>query len=90
MISEVEGSVVSQRQKQVAEKKDKKLNEKFTEVGGDIVPGVKVKMTRNRQVGIVKEIRGKNAVVQLGTIPITVSLNDLVVVVDKIEENEAK
>ncbi len=76
----------NQKQKQVAEKKDKKLNEKFMEVGGEIKPGVKVKMMKNRQVGIVKELRGKNAVVQLGAIPITVSLNDLVVVVDKIDE----
>ena len=47
-------------------------------------------LMKNRQVGIVKEIKGKNAVVQLGAIPITVSLNDLVVVVDKVEETETK
>ena len=46
-------------------------------------------MMKNRQVGIVKELRGKNAVVQLGAIPITVSLSDLVVVIDKIEESSA-
>jgi DNA mismatch repair protein MutS2 len=34
-------------------------------------------------VGIVKEIRGKKAVLQVGVVPITVELKDLVLVVDK-------
>ncbi len=89
-MKQISALLFDQKQKQVAEKKDKKLNEKFKEVGGEIKPGVKVKMTKNRQVGIVKELRGKNAVVQLGAIPITVSLTDLVVVVDKMEESESK
>ena len=86
VMKQINALLFDQKHKQVAEKKDKKLNEKFKEVGGEIKPGVKVKMMNNRQVGIVKELRGKNAVVQLGAIPITVSLNDLVVVVDKVEE----
>lgn len=90
VMKQINALLFDQKQKQVAEKKDKKLNEKFKEVGGEIKPGVKVKMMKNRQVGIVKELRGKNAVVQLGAIPITVSLTDLVVVVDKIEETETK
>ena len=90
VMKQMNALLFDQRQKQVAEKKDKKLNEKFQEVGGEIKPGVKVKMMKNRQIGIVKEIKGKNAVVQLGAIPITVSLNDLVVVVDKVEETETK
>lgn len=86
VMKHIHALLFDQKQKQVAEKKDKKLNEKFKEVGGEIKPGVKVKMMNNRQVGIVKELRGKNAIVQLGAVPITVSLNDLVVVVDKVEE----
>ncbi len=86
VMKQINALLFDQKQKQLAEKKDKKLNEKFKEVGGEIKPGVKVKMMNNRQVGIVKELRGKNAIVQLGAIPITVSLNDLVVVVDKVEE----
>jgi DNA mismatch repair protein MutS2 len=88
VMKQINALLFDQRQKQVAEKKDKKLSEKFKEVGGEIKPGVKVKMMKNRQVGIVKELKGKNAVVQLGAIPITVSLADLVVVVDKVEETE--
>lgn len=88
VMKQINALLFDQKQKQVAEKKDKKLNEKFREVGGEIRPGVKVKMLKNRQVGIVKEIKGKNAVVQLGAIPITVNLTDLVVVVDKVQETE--
>ena len=88
VMKQINALLFDQKQKQVAEKKDKKLNEKFKEVGGEIKPGVKVKMMNNRQVGIVKELRGKNAIVQLGAIPITVSMNDLVVVVDKLEEEK--
>jgi DNA mismatch repair protein MutS2 len=40
-------------------------------------------MKQNRQVGIVKEIRGKKAVLQVGVMPITVELKSLVVVKDK-------
>lgn len=86
VMKQINALLFDQKQKQVAEKKDKKISEKFKEVGGEIKPGVKVKMMKNRQIGIVKELRGKNAVVQLGAIPITISLSDLVVVVDKVEE----
>jgi len=85
VMKQINALLFDQKQKQVAEKKDKKLNEKFEEVGGTIKVGVKVKMMKNRQVGIVKELKGKNAVVQLGAIPITVNLSDLVVVVDKVQ-----
>lgn len=85
VMKQINALLFDQKQKQVADKKDKKLNAKFEEVGGEIKPGDKVKMLKNRQVGIVKELRGKNAVVQLGAIPITVSMNDLVVVIDKPE-----
>jgi DNA mismatch repair protein MutS2 len=40
-------------------------------------------MKQNRQVGIVKELRGKKALLQVGVMPITVDLKDLVVVRDK-------
>jgi DNA mismatch repair protein MutS2 len=90
VMKQINALLFNQKQKQVAEKKDKKLNEKFEEVGGVIKVGDKVKMMKNRQVGVVKELKGKNAVVQLGAIPITVSLSDLVVVVDKVMTTEDK
>jgi DNA mismatch repair protein MutS2 len=40
-------------------------------------------MKLNRQVGLVKEIRGKKALLQVGAVPMLVALKDLVVVIDK-------
>ena len=40
-------------------------------------------MRKNRQVGIVKEIRGKKAIVQVGIMPITTDLTELVKVIEK-------
>ena len=42
-----------------------------------------MKMRQNRQIGIVKEIKGKKAVLQVGIMPITVSLEDLTLIKDK-------
>ncbi len=73
----------NQKEKMVTEKHQKKLNEKFIEIGGEVKVGDKVKMKQNRQVGILKEIRGKKAIVQLGVLPLTVSLDDLSLVKEK-------
>ena len=62
---------------------EKKLNEKFIEIEGEIKVGDKVKMRQNRQIGIVKEIKGKKAVLQVGIMPMTVLLEDLTIVKDK-------
>ncbi len=72
-----------QKEKMVTEKQQKKMNEKFEEVGGEVKVGDKVKMKQNRNTGIVKEINGKKAVLQVGVMPMTVALKDLVVVKDK-------
>lgn len=72
-----------QKEKQVAEKQQKKLNEKFEETGEEVAVGARVKMKQNRQVGTVKEIRGKKAVIQVGVVPITVSIKDITVIREK-------
>ena len=59
------------------------LNEKFIEIQGKIKVGDKVKMRQNSQVEIVKEIKGKKAVLQVGTMPMSVLLEDLTIVKDK-------
>ena len=43
-------------------------------------------MTQNNQVGTVKEVRDKKVIVQLGVIPITVDLKNLVAVKDRLPE----
>lgn len=70
--------------KKVTGKMQKKIEEKFSEVGGEVVPGVKVKLKKNHQVGEVLELRGKRAVVRIGQLPMQVELKDLVVVKEKI------
>lgn len=72
-----------QKEKISAEKQQKKLAEKFEEIGGEVKVGDKVKMKKNRSTGIVKEIRGKKALLQVGIMPMTVELKDLVVIRDK-------
>ncbi|MBO9203519.1 MULTISPECIES: endonuclease MutS2 [Niastella] len=86
LIKQMHALLFKQHQKQVTEKVKKKINSKYDEVGGEIQIGDKVLMKKNHQVGEVKELRGKKAVVQLGLMPITVSVDDLVVVTEK--ENE--
>ena len=83
VVKMIHALLFNQKEKMVTEKHQKKLNEKFIEIGGDIQIGDKVRMKQNRQVGIVKEIRGKKCVLQVGVMPITVELKDLVVVKDK-------
>lgn len=84
VIKTIHSLLFHQKEKFKTEKQQKKLNEKFEEIGGDIKIGHKVKMKQNRQVGIVKEIRGKKALLQVGIMPMTVALKDLVVVKEKI------
>lgn len=73
-----------QKEKQVAEKQQKKVDSKYIELGNEEVQeGDKVKMNKNRQVGIVKEIRGRKAIVQVGLIPITTDISDLTKVIDR-------
>jgi DNA mismatch repair protein MutS2 len=67
-----------QKEKTTDEKKANKLDKRFMELDDPIAEGDKVLMRKNRQVGVVKEIRGKKAIVQVGVIPITVDLVDLV------------
>jgi len=79
-----------QKEKQGNEKVKKKFDSKYEEVGGDVQVGDKVMMRKNHQVGKIKEIRGKKAVVQVGLIPITTDLADLIVVRDKPAEESAE
>lgn len=67
----------------VTNKLAKKVEGKYQEVPAEIVVGAKVKLKKNYQVGSVKEIRGKRAIVQVGLLPMSVELSDLVVVEEK-------
>jgi DNA mismatch repair protein MutS2 len=72
-----------QRQTQVVEKQQKRIDEKYIETAELVKEGHKVKMIANRQVGLVIRMRGKKAIVQGGVVPITVDISDLVVIKEK-------
>jgi DNA mismatch repair protein MutS2 len=69
----------------VVNKLEKKVNAKYQELKTGIEVGSLVKLKKNYQVGEVKEIRGKRAIVQIGVVPINVELSDLVPVEKKEE-----
>ncbi len=89
VIKQMQALLFRQQEKQVNEKVKKKFDAKYTEIGGQAQVGDKVMMKNNRQVGILKEIRGKKAVVQLGLVPIIVDAQELTVVKDKPQEEPA-
>ncbi|MFT3911632.1 MAG: DNA mismatch repair protein MutS [Ferruginibacter sp.] len=84
VVKMIQALLFNQKEKMQAERRQKKMNEKFEEIGGEIRVGDKVRMNQNRQVGIVKELRGKKALLQVGMVPITVEVKDLTVVKDKL------
>ncbi|MEO8412738.1 MAG: DNA mismatch repair protein MutS [Ginsengibacter sp.] len=85
VIKMIQSLLFKQREKQVVEKQQKKIDTKYMETAEPVKEGNKVKMISNRQVGIVTKIRGKKAIVQVGSIPITIDITELIVVKDKIE-----
>jgi DNA mismatch repair protein MutS2 len=85
VVKMIHALLFNQKEKLQQQSHKKKLNEKFIEVAGEIKLGDKVKMRQNRSIGIVKEIRGKKVIVQVGIMPITVALEDLTIVKDKQE-----
>lgn len=75
-----------QKEKVAVQKKEAKAAARFVELEEPVREGGLVKMKQNRQVGTVKELRGKKAIVQVGLIPITVDVKDLIPVLEKPEE----
>jgi len=90
VIRQMQTLLFKQKEKQVNEKVRKKFDAKYAEVGGSAQVGNKVMMKKNHQVGTVREIRGKKAIVQVGLVPITVELAELTVVQDRPQEESAE
>jgi DNA mismatch repair protein MutS2 len=82
-IKQMHSLLFKKKEEIVTNKLAKKVEGKYHEVAADIVVGAKVKLKKNYQVGSVKEIRGKRAIVQVGMVPMSVELQDLVVVQEK-------
>lgn len=83
VIKRLQELLFKRKDNQVKNKLEKKIESKYRELQTPVAVGSKVKMKKNFQVGEVKEIRGKRAVVQIGMIPINIDLNDLVPVEEK-------
>lgn len=83
VIQQAEALLFQKKGKSHNEKLQRKVQDKFEEIKGDIRIGDRVKIRVNNQVGKVTELRNKNAVVQVGNIPITVKLTELVKVKEK-------
>jgi len=88
LMRQLHAMLFKQKEKQVAEKVKKKLDSRYREVGGEPKEGDKVLMRKNNQVGTLKELRGKKAIVQLGAMPITIDVTDLLVVEEKPQEEQ--
>ena len=85
VIKNLQNLLFKQKETIVVNKLAKKVDKKYRELNTEIEPGTLVKLKKNYQVGEVKEIRGKRAIVQIGALPINVELSDLTAVA-KIEE----
>ena len=84
VIKMMQALLFKQPEIQIILKKQKRIDSKYMETNEPVKQGDKVVMTANRQVGTVIDIRGKKAIVQVGSVPITVSIGDLVGVKEKI------
>lgn len=83
VIRQMQALLFNQKEKPLANKIKKKFDSKYLEVDGDIRTGSTVKMKKSHQFGVVRELRGKKAVVQVGSIPITIDISELVLIREK-------
>jgi DNA mismatch repair protein MutS2 len=83
LMKNLQALLFNQKEKQVTEKKKKKLDSRYMETGKPPVPGDLVLMSQNNKVGVLASLKGKKAVVNLGTMPLQVNFDDLVTVVEK-------
>jgi DNA mismatch repair protein MutS2 len=83
VVKQMDALLFKKDEKKAVGKMQKKIDNKYNEVGGEIKIGDKVKMKRNHQVGVVMELKGKRAVVKIGLLPMQVEIADLVVVKER-------
>jgi len=83
VVKMMQAILLKQPEKQILKKKQQKINNRYIETNEPVKQGDKVIMKANRQVGIVANIRGKKAIIQVGAVPITVSISDLAVIKEK-------
>ncbi len=85
VVKNLQNLLFKQKEAIVVNKLAKKVDKTYKELNEHIVVGSLVKLKKNYQVGEVKEIRGKRAIVQVGILPMNVDIADLVSV-EKLED----
>lgn len=83
VVKEINSILFPKNEKIVISKKLKKIDARYKEVEDEITVGTKVKIKKNHQLGVVKELRGKRAIVLIGQLPMSVELSELVAIVEK-------
>jgi DNA mismatch repair protein MutS2 len=78
VIKHLQNLLFKRKEEIVVNKLAKKVDNKYKENHKVITIGSLVKLKKNYQVGEVKEIRGKRAIVQIGLLPMNVDIADLV------------
>jgi DNA mismatch repair protein MutS2 len=87
VIKNLQNLLFKRKEEIVVNKLAKKVDQKYKELNEHIVVGSLVKLKKNYQVGEVKEIRGKRAIVQIGILPMNVNIADLISV-EKLEDSQ--
>lgn len=88
VLKQAEVLLFRKKEKQINERFEKKVQEKFLEIGGECKVGDQVKIRSNGQVGKLLEIRDKRGIVKLGNIPMNVLMADLVLVKERPKEKK--
>lgn len=83
-IKQIQNLLFKKKDSVAKSKTVKQFEAKFIESTEPIMINSKVKIRKNFQTGVVVELRGKRAVVQIGAVPISFNISDLVVVSEKI------
>ncbi len=78
VVKNLQDLLFKRKEEIVVNKLAKKVDQKYKELSENIRVGSLVKLKKNYQVGEVKEIRGKRAIVQIGVLPMNVNLSDLI------------
>jgi DNA mismatch repair protein MutS2 len=89
VLQQAEALLFRKKEKQINERFERKVQDKFLEIGGACKVGDQVKIRSNGQVGKLLEIRDKRGIVKLGNIPMNVLLADLVLVKERPKEETA-
>lgn len=80
VVKNLQNLLFKQKEAIVVNKLAKKVDKKYKELNQQVILGSLVKLKKNYQVGEVKEIRGKRAIVLIGTLPMNVDMADLITV----------